>query len=152
MVERWGGSKIFGDLLEGGWKFFVFLLRGVKKFPHCLSKTFYIKCRGSKYFHFTREGGQQILFGSERGVKLLCHVILNPTTPLLLSYKWPTPKNLNFTRGLIWEGYNRGEVHLSLNLKERGNFTSIFSRKLAFCLVKYEEFEWTIRSKVELAR
>ena len=35
---------------------FTFFLRGVEKFPHCLSKTFYIKCRGVKCFHFTREG------------------------------------------------------------------------------------------------
>ena len=47
---------------------------------------------GSKCFHFTREGGQNIFCSSERRLKI---VILYSTYPLLLSYKWPTPNRTN---------------------------------------------------------
>ena len=56
-----------------------------------LSKTFCIKCRKSKIFHFTREGVRIFLRSPERGVYNFCYVILSSTNPLLLSYKWPTP-------------------------------------------------------------
>ena len=46
VVERWGGSKIFGDLLLGIENLLHFFWGGVEKFPHCLSKTFYITLSG----------------------------------------------------------------------------------------------------------
>ena len=91
MVDRWEGQNFLKTCLRGDEKI-VFLLRGVKKFLNCLGKTFYIKCRGVKFFSFYTWGGQQIFCSSERGVQNFCHVILNSTTPLLLSYKWPPPK------------------------------------------------------------
>ena len=41
-------------------------------------------------------GGQKEFSGSVRRVQNVCHVILNSTTPLLLSYKWLTPKMRQF--------------------------------------------------------
>ena len=49
---------------------FTFLLRGVEKFPHDLSKTFYIKCRGSNFFHFTRGGVNKFSVALGGGFKI----------------------------------------------------------------------------------
>ena len=110
MVERWGGSIIFGDLLEGGWRFFTFLLKGVEISPHWLRKTFYIKRRGVKFFHFYTWGGQQIFCSSERGVQNFSHVILNSTTP----YCWVIND-----QPLWWRGC--------------GGFDSFFNHFLSMC-------------------
>ena len=56
------GVKNIWRPVWGGLKIFCISFEGRQKFPHCLSNTFYIKCRGSKFFHFTREGGQTIFF------------------------------------------------------------------------------------------
>ena len=55
----------------GGSKFVTFLLRRVEKCPYCFSKTFHNECRGSKSFHFTREGVKQLSAALREGPKFL---------------------------------------------------------------------------------
>ena len=63
-------SKIFRDLLEGGLKNHIFLLRGVGKFLSCLIIMGSFELRGSKKFHLSCEGGQKEFSGSVRGVQI----------------------------------------------------------------------------------
>ena len=72
VVQRREGQKYLETCFRGLKNFYI-SFKGVEKFPYCLSKTFYIKCRGSIFFYFTREGGQKSFCSSERGVQNFCH-------------------------------------------------------------------------------
>ena len=66
---------------------FTFFLSWFEKFSHCLSKTFYIKCRGDQTFLISHASGVKIFSVALRGGSkfVSCYSIFDH--PLLLSYK-----------------------------------------------------------------